>query len=158
MPNIYLYDKNTMSRVNALFHIVINTHRRQMTVFDEHCEDMYRFIWKIVQNRGCFLCRIGGVANHIHMLVDLNPSVALSDLVRDIKHTSSEWAKQCGYFPMWNGWGREYAAFSVSSGAKNDVIEYIKGQKEHHKHLSFECEYKMLLQQHGFEWSDFLLS
>ena len=147
-----------MSRVNALFHIVINTHQRKMTIFDEHCEDMYRYIWKTIRNKKCYLYRIGGVANHLHILVDLHPSVALADLVREIKQTSSEWAKTCGYFPMWNGWGREYAAFSVSESSRSRVIEYIKGQKEHHKTLSFEDEFKAIIQKHGFEWNDHLLT
>ena len=74
-----------MSKVNALFHIVINTHHRQKTIINEHCEDMYRYIWKTIQNKECHLCRIGGVENHIHMLVDIKPTVALADLVREIK-------------------------------------------------------------------------
>ena len=147
-----------MSRVNALFHIVINTHHRQMTINEDHCEDMYRYIWKAIQNKNCFLCRINGVANHIHLLVDVHPTVALSDLVREIKQTSSEWAKTCGYFPQWDGWGREYAAFSVSVDAKNAIIEYIKRQKEHHTHVRFEDEFKSILIKHGFEWNEHLLT
>ncbi|MDO4511759.1 MAG: transposase [Bacteroidales bacterium] len=147
-----------MSKVNALFHIVINTHHRQMTIGDDHCDDMYRYIWKTIQNKGCFLCRIGGVANHIHMLVDLKPTVALADLVREVKQTSSEWARTSGMFPHWDGWGREYAAFSISIDAKNNVIEYIKGQKEHHKRVSFEDEFKRILVEHGIDWDDRLLT
>lgn len=147
-----------MSRVNALFHIIINTRHRHATICNDHCDDLYRYIWKTIQNKDCFLCRINGVENHIHLLVDLNPTVVLSDLVREIKQTSSEWAKKCGHFPQWDGWGREYAAFSVSENAKNNVIEYIKSQKEHHKHINFEEEYKSFIVEHGFEWKDFLLS
>ena len=147
-----------MSKVNALYHIVINTHHRQKTICEAHCEDMYRYIWKVIQNKGCYLCRIGGVENHIHILLDLNPTVALSDLVREVKQTSSEWAKICGHFPQWNGWGREYAAFSVSLEAKNGVIEYIKNQKTHHAYVSFEDEFKRILHEQGIEWHDYLLT
>ncbi len=83
-----------MSKTVSLHHIVINTKNRNMTINAEHAEDMYRFITSIVKRNGCFLCRIGGIENHIHMLIDLAPTVALSHLVWDIKRSSSDWAKK----------------------------------------------------------------
>lgn len=74
-----------MSRVNAIFHIVINTHNRQMTIRNDHREDLYRYIWKIIKNNDCVLYRINGLPNHLHILLDLKPTLALSDLVRQIK-------------------------------------------------------------------------
>ncbi|MBQ3324786.1 MAG: transposase, partial [Muribaculaceae bacterium] len=61
-------------------------------------------MWSIINSRKCKLYRIGGIGNHIHMLVELSPSLSLSDLVRDIKQGSSKWAKQQVYFPMFSGW------------------------------------------------------
>ena len=83
-----------MSRVVSLHHIVINTKNRKMTIPPEHAEDMYRFITSIVKRNGCFMCRIGGIENHIHMLIDLSPTVTLSHLLWDIKRSSSDWAKK----------------------------------------------------------------
>ena len=59
-----------MSKVVSLHHIVINTKNRQKTITPEHCEDMYRFITSIIRRNNCVLYRIGGIENHIHMLVD----------------------------------------------------------------------------------------
>ena len=59
-----------MSAVNSIYHIVINTYRREMTIPDETSEHMYRYIWSIINSRNCKLYRIGGIGNHIHMLVE----------------------------------------------------------------------------------------
>lgn len=100
-----------MNRVNAIFHIVINTHNRQKTIRNDHREDLYRYIWKIIKNNDCVLYRINGLPNHLHILLDLKPTLALSDLVRQIKQSSSEFARTCGFFPDWNGWGKNMQLF-----------------------------------------------
>lgn len=147
-----------MSRVNAIYHIVINTHNRQMTIRNDHREDLYRFIWKIIKNNDCVLYRINGMLNHLHILLDLKPTMALSDLVRQIKQSSSEFARTCGFFPDWNGWGKEYAAFSVSYEDRLAVVDYIKGQQEHHAKETFEEEFKLMALKNGITWSDYLLT
>ena len=138
-----------MSKVVSLHHIVINTKNRQMTITAGHCEDMYRFITAIIKRNKCVLYRIGGIENHIHMLIDLSPTVTLSHLMWDIKRSSSDWAKQSGLFPDFVGWGKEYAAFSVSSSHRDAVVAYIMGQREHHKQVAFEDEFKRLAERNG---------
>lgn len=129
-----------------------------MTINVEHAEDMYRFITSIVKRNGCFLCRIGGIENHIHMLIDLAPTVTLSHLVWDIKRSSSDWAKRSGLFPEFAGWGKEYGAFSVSESHRDAVIQYIIGQPEHHKRVGFDEEYQRIVVRNGVEWNDHLLT
>lgn len=143
-----------MSAVSSMYHVVINTYRRQMTIPDETSEHLYRYIWSIVKSRGCRLYRINGIANHVHMLIELAPTVALSDLVRDIKQGSSKWAKQQVYFPQFSGWGKEYGAFSCSSRDKDRIAGYIINQREHHKASSFEEEYRQMIELSGIEWND----
>ena len=145
-----------MSKVKSLHHIVINTKGRQMTIATEHSEDMYRFITSIIKRNKCVLYRIGGIENHIHMLVDLSPTVTLSHLMWDIKRSSSDWAKQSGLFPDFVGWGKEYAAFSDSH--KDAVIAYIMGQREHHQRVGFEDEYQRIAERNGVKWEEFLLT
>ena len=143
-----------MSKTISLHYIVINTKNRQMTIPCEHAEDMYRFITSIVKRNGCFLCRIGGIENHIHLLVDLAPTVSLSHLLWDIKRSSSDWAKKSGLFPDFIGWGKEYGAFSISNSHREAVINYIKGQREHHQRVGFDQEYHRLVERNGVEWDD----
>ena len=129
-----------------------------MTIPDETSEHMYRYIWSIINSRNCKLYRIGGIGNHIHMLVELSPTIALSDLVRDIKQGSSKWAKQQVYFPMFSGWGKEYGAFSCSVRDKERIVNYINRQREHHKEYTFEHEYKEMIDRSGLEWNDYRLT
>lgn len=147
-----------MSKVISLHHIVINTKNRQMTISAEHAEDMFRFITSIVKRNGSYLCRIGGIENHIHLLVNLAPTVTLSHLMWDIKRSSSDWAKKSGLFPDFIGWGKEYGAFSVSESHRNAVIEYIKNQREHHQRVGFDDEYRRLVERDGLEWDDHMLT
>ena len=147
-----------MSKVASLHHIIINTKNRHKTITQEHCEDMYRFITSIVKRNNCTLYRIGGIENHIHMLIDLSPTVALSHLMWDIKRASSDWAKKSGWFPYFKGWGKEYGAFSVSPSHKDAVIEYIIGQHEHHKRFSFEEEYKRILERNNIIWNEYMFT
>ena len=147
-----------MSATISLFHIVINTLGREMTIPDETSEHMYRYITAIVKNRNCILVRINGIGNHIHMLVGLSSSIAMSDFVRDIKQGSSKWAKQQAYFPDFKGWGKEYGAFSCSVRDKDAIINYIKNQRVHHGQKSFEQEYREMVERSGLEWNEYRLT
>lgn len=73
-----------MSKVKALYHIVFCTKRREMTIPLEHIDELYRFIWYEIKDQNCRLIRIGGIQNHLHLLIDLHPSMALSNLMRII--------------------------------------------------------------------------
>ena len=98
--------------------------------------------------------RINGIEDHIHILSDLNPTVALSDYIKNIKVASNIWMKGSGKFPKFKGWQESYGAFTYSIKEKNAVIEYIKNQKDHHKIENFYDEYKRLLIEHGIEFNE----
>ena len=86
------------------------------------------------------MLRIGGIENHVHILVDISSNVSLAEFVKRLKQQSSVWAKH--KFILFEGWSKEYAAFSCSNSDKDRIIEYIKMQEEHHRVLSFEEELK----------------
>ena len=158
LANFATLSLDIMSKVVSLHHIVINTKGRQMTISVEHCEDMYRFITSIIKRNGCILYRIGGIENHIHMLIDLAPEVTLAHLMWDVKRSSSDWAKRSGLFPNFVGWGKEYGAFSVSQVHKDAVIAYINNQREHHHRITFDEEYKQVSERNGVKWGDYMLT
>ena len=147
-----------MSTTLSLCHFVFNTYRRKMTINEANQEALYRFIWKQLKEKNCKLLRIGGIPNHIHVFVDINPAVSWAALAGEIKRVSSLWMKHSQLFPEFEGWGKEYFGFSKSLNDKNRVIEYIKGQKEHHKHHTFEDEIKEMIKDEGMEWQDDLLT
>ncbi len=88
---------------------------------------------------------------HIHILTDLHPSIALADFIRDIKTASSIWLKDSDDFPNFIGWADGYAALTYSYWDKDKLINYIKNQQEHHNTETFEEEYRRLLEEHNIK-------
>ncbi|MEG1591699.1 IS200/IS605 family transposase [Chryseobacterium sp.] len=136
------------------YQIVFSTKNRKPVLLEEHEVELYKYIWGIVKNKNCKLYRINGMPDHIHLLIDLHPTVSLSDLVKDIKVASNIWMKQSNLFPDFEEWQSGYGAFTYSKKDLETVTNYIKNQKEHHKHESFEDEYKNLLKFHGIEFDE----
>lgn len=141
-----------MSYVQSLYHIVICTKYRAMTIDNDNKEHLYKYIWGIINKNKCKLIKINGIPNHIHMLVETHPEVAIANLVRDIKRASSYYAKQSELFPLFDGWSAEYGAFSSSFSMKERIISYITNQEEHHIKESFESEYKRLITIHRLKY------
>ena len=147
-----------MSTTSSLHHFVFSTYKRRMTISQNHETDLYRYIWHLLSVRNCKLIRIGGIENHIHIFVDIHPAVAVAELAGELKRKSSLWMKRSGMFPGFEGWGKEYFAFSKSVNDKNATIDYIKRQREHHGRVSFEEEIKSISILSGFDWKDELLT
>jgi putative transposase len=122
-----------------------------------HRDDLYRFIWGVLQERNCHLYRIGGVEDHVHILTSLHPSLALADLVKEIKTASSAWIKGTASFPCFEHWQEGYGAFTVAGDAQPALIEYIKSQEQHHAKISFVDELKILVETAHLKWkADYL--
>ena len=139
-----------MSHTKLLYHIIFRPKDSEPVISVENEESLYRYIWDFVKSKGCTLYRIGGMPDHIHILVQLPPSLAVSDFMRDLKTSSSMFlSNEKDKFPMFHGWGKSYCALTCSASAKSSVTEYIKGQKEHHKKTSFHDELLALLGQSG---------
>ena len=98
--------------------------------------------------------RINGVEDHIHIITHLHQSVALAFLVKDIKIASSMFIKEQGLFPKFDGWQDGYGAFTYSQDAKDNLIEYVKNQEEHHRTKTFQEEFVELLKEHGIEFDE----
>ncbi len=139
-----------MSSYRQLFyHIIFHTKEGEKTINDLYCKEVYNYIWGIVKNKNSKLYQINGIENHIHILADIHPTIPVSDFVRDVKSFSSAWMKKSGHFPNFKGWADGYGCFTVSYREKDQIIGYIKKQKEHHKTISFEDEYRKLLIEQG---------
>jgi REP element-mobilizing transposase RayT len=123
-----------------------------MTITEEHKRLLYKYMWGIMNNRHCKLIRMNGIPNHVHILVDVHPSVTISGLVSELKRASTLWVKQTGLFPNFDGWGREYCAFSKNHSDLETVKNYIIRQEEHHKVVSYEDEMSSMLMNVGLEW------
>ena len=117
----------------------------------EYREELFRYIWGIIRNKQSTLFQINGMEEHIHILCDIHPSVALADFVRDIKTFTSKWLKENNNFPDFGGWARGYAALTYTYRDIDMIRNYIKKQQEHHKSQSFTEEYRTLLINNGID-------
>ena len=121
-------------------------------MIEEDQERLYRFIWGLLKNKNCHLYRINGTENHIHIVTHVHPMLAPALLIKDIKLATSELIKDEKLFPTFNGWQDGYGAFTYAFSAKDNLIEYVKNQKEHHQKISFRDEYISLLKEHRIEF------
>ena len=138
----------------VFYHHVFGTKERRPSISENNCQELYKYIWGVVKNKGCKLYRVNGTSDHIHLLTDLPPTICLADLVKDIKVASSKWIKSTRNFPHWEGWAEGYGSFTLSLQEKDRVIEYIKQQKEHHRKETFLDEYKRILVENGVEFRE----
>ena len=141
-----------MAYTNLLYHIVFRPKNSAQVIVVDKEEMLYRYIWGFVENKKGVLYRIGGMPDHVHMLVQLPATVAVADFVRDLKTSTSVFLKDNkDSFPKFDGWTKSYCALSYSTREKDMVVNYIKGQKEHHKRVSFRDEFLALLKESGVE-------
>ncbi len=136
------------------YHIVFSTKDRRPVLRRDRCEELFRYIWGIIKNRQSHLYRINGVEDHLHILTSLHPSVSLADFVKHIKTGSALWIKQNAVFKKFSHWQEGYAAFTCSKRDIDGLMEYIKGQEEHHRKTTFEEEYRNLLVEAGIEFDE----
>ena len=134
------------------YHVVFGTIYRKPTITKRYEMELYNYISGIVKNKGCKLYIINGIADHIHLMTDLHPTIRLADFIKDIKVSASLWMKETDKFPGFEGWQTGYGAFTYSTREKDMIINYIKNQKEHHLTESFYEEYKRLLIENEIEF------
>ena len=137
-----------------LYHIVYGTKNHNGTLDLERYDELCKYTAGILQNKNCFVYKVGGYTEHLHILTELHPSVALADLVKDIKLAQSKWIKTNNIFPAFDGWQDGYGGFTCSWKDKDRIINYIANQIEHHRHKTFREEYVEMLQQAGIEFDE----
>ena len=138
-----------MSFANLYYHIMFHTKYNAMAIDIENERILYSYINGFCNNYGVKLIRLGGMPDHIHMLVNMPTTVSVSDFVKQLKVATSKMLYQDGHFPYFEGWQNGYSAFTYAFKDIDMIINYIKGQKEHHKVFSFRDEYRKILIENG---------
>ncbi len=115
-------------------------------------DELYKYITGIVQNNKHKLLAINGMPDHVHILFGFRPSQSLSDLMQDIKGSSSKWINEKRFIKGKFSWQEGYGAFSYSKSELPKVIQYIRNQEEHHKKRTFIEEYEDLLKEFEIEY------
>ena len=110
---------------------------------------VWSYLGGIARENGLKPLLVGGVEDHVHLLLGLPPTASVSQALKAIKGGSSGWIKEtlpgCAGF----GWQDGYAAFTVSQSQVTEVEEYIRNQRQHHRVKTFQEEYRLLLERHG---------
>ena len=140
-----------MSYVQLLYHVIIRTKASQPVLSLERSDELYRYIWGIIKNKNSVLYRVNGMEDHVHVLLSLHPTIALSDFMREMKAETSKMLKRTAGFEQFTAWSEGYAALSYSLKDKETIINYIKNQREHHKTMSFRDEYVAFLKEMNLE-------
>ena len=113
-----------MSKTSFLYHIIIRTKNNQKTLSIENAEELYKFIWGVIDRKNCKLYRINGVEDHIHMLVSIHPSIAVADFVREVKRSSSILLKTTKGYERFKSWSEGYGGFTYNIKDKEMIINY----------------------------------
>ena len=143
-----------MSYTNLVYHIVFRTYRSIPAIEEAHEREFYAYAYGYTTRHRAKLYRIGGMPDHVHILVSLPPDLAVSEFVRGLKYATNGWMKHNPLFPLFAGWGEGYAAFTYSKEQIPVVKQYIINQKEHHRQTSFAEEYRKIILDGGGEIDD----
>ena len=140
-----------MSRTRNYLHIVFGTKCRARTIYLDRRIRLYSYIIRTVENKKSEVVAINGMEDHVHILVNLHSTVALADLVKAVKTSSSKWIRESNLFSMFEGWASEYYACSVSPSHVDGVKAYIDGQQTHHAGKDYKEEVRDFVMKMGME-------
>jgi putative transposase len=138
MANTY-----TQIHIQAVFAVKFRAAVIQPTWKDE----LYKYITGIIRNHEHRMLAINGVSDHVHIFFGMRPSQSLSDIMQDIKGSSSKWINDRRFVKGRFEWQGGYGAFSYAKREADKVIKYIQNQEVHHQRTSFRQEYKILLEE-----------
>ncbi|MBS0633975.1 MAG: IS200/IS605 family transposase [Verrucomicrobia bacterium] len=142
------------SLCDIILHIVFSTKERQGWILPKIEDELYRFIFAVCRKNGCLPIRINGVEDHVHILLQLGKEIAPSKIISEIKSSSSRWIKTKGKEFAGFTWQSGYGAFSVSRPNIDVVMKYIDSQKEHHETISFQDEFRAMLNRAGIVYDE----
>ena len=117
-------------------------------------DELYKYISGIITNKGHKSIIVNVVSDHIHIFVGLKPSMAISDLVRDIKNNSSNFINDKKFVESKFSWQEGYGAFSYAHSQIEQVYNYILNQEKHHQKQTFKDEYHEFLQKFQIEYNE----
>ena len=117
-------------------------------------DELYKYITGIIKNNDHKLLCINGMSDHVHILAGVRPSQSVSDLMQDIKGSSSKWINEKGLMTGKFEWQEGYGAFSYGKSQIKEVINYIENQELHHKKKSFFEEYRDFLKAFEIDFDE----
>ena len=143
---------NTYNQI--YIHLVFAVQGRISLIMPQWKEELYKYITGTIESHGHHLYAIGGMEDHIHILVSMSPAQSIQDLVRDTKRASTLWING-KHLVLGNfAWQKGYGAFSVSKSVVDKTIQYINNQYEHHHKKTFREEYIEFLKAYNIPYDE----
>ena len=115
---------------------------------------MHRYLASVLRSNDCEALIVGGTSDHMHALFALSRKYSVATIVKEIKRTSSTWAKEVSPLCRQFHWQNGYGAFSVSQSHLDRVYRYIEQQEQHHRRVTFQDEYRTVLRKYGIEYNE----
>jgi putative transposase len=148
----YTIMANTYTQIHI--HFVFAVKFRDGIINSQWKNTLYKYITGTIHNNNHKLLAINGTSDHIHILIGLRPSQSISDLMKDVKQSSSKWINENKLAKGHFEWQEGYGAFSHSKSQINKVIDYIDNQESHHKKLTFKEEYLDFLKKFEVDYDE----
>ena len=143
---------NTYNQI--YIHLVFAVKYRDAVIDKSWRQELYQYIIGVIANRGHKVYAIGGMSDHIHILVSLSPKQAISELVLEVKRATSLWIKEKQFVRRQFAWQEGFGAFSYGKSQVDNVVKYIQDQENHHAKRSFRDEYVSFLKLFGIEYDE----
>ncbi len=120
------------SLARVLVHVVFSTKHREPLLTKPVRDELHAYLSVVLNNDGCPSLRVGGFDDHVHLLFALSRTRAISDVLENVKTSSSKWLKTKGVEFVAFHWQNGYGIYSVSQSHADAVVDYIARQEEHH--------------------------
>ena len=143
---------NTYNQI--YIHLVFAVKYRDAVIDKSWRQELFQYMIGLMENRKHKVYAIGGMSDHIHILVSLSPKQAISELVLEIKRASSLWIKEKQFVRCQFAWQEGFGAFSYGKSQVDHVVKYIQNQEVHHAKRTFKDEYISFLKLFGIEYDE----
>ena len=143
---------NTLSQIDN--HFVFAVENRQCLIRKEWKSELYKYMAGIALEYECKALVTNGMADHIHMLISMSPKISPSDLMYNIKRSSSMWINEEKFIRYKFIWQEGFGVFSYGKSQIPDIANYIENQEKHHKKRTFIEEYKEFLKVFEIEYDE----
>jgi putative transposase len=136
------------------YHVVFSTKDRLPLITPDLAPRLHAYLGGAARAKGDVALTVGGMPDHIHLLLSLAGDRAVASAVRDVKANSSRWVHETCPEMRRFAWQEGYAAFTVGVSGIEQVRGYIRNQETHHREVSFQEEFVSFLRRHGLEFDE----
>ena len=142
------------SLANVLLHLVFSTKDRFPFIREDVRPRLSRYVGGLCREINCPSIVVGGTADHLHVVCSLSRALSIAELLEEVKKRSSRWVKTQDTRLSKFAWQTGYGAFSIGQSQVEAVREYVRTQAEHHRHVTFQEEFREFLRRYQVTYDE----